>query len=202
MELVALRQRIRRAAPPTVSLEEQQDALVANEPRIRQVGKLFVVEVYSPFVKKYIVQEEWPDKARAMEGLKAEMKDHQRLLANLEEALKEGSEKANASVRVRQGDSTVKWERLSRRAKDLVELGKGIMALAQQKKEGPEAEASMVRELEALAEILASCLNNTSATKTLRPKADALHAEVAKVNNDLWAAVWKSREEDAGNTPR
>jgi hypothetical protein len=68
--------------------EEQLRLLEQHGPRIRPVGDLYTVEIYSPFVKKYIVQGEWNDPREATEALAYWMHSHQGSIRLLKETIR------------------------------------------------------------------------------------------------------------------
>jgi len=82
--------RIRREGEVEAALpssEEQLKMMSANPPRVKRYGNLYAVEVFSPFVKKYIPMAEWPDAAAAKKDLASWMEAHKETLTKLKQVV-------------------------------------------------------------------------------------------------------------------
>jgi len=69
--------------------KQQLALMMKNPPKVEETGGMVVIEIFSPFVKKYIPQVEYTNTKAAQKDLGVWMKAHRESLQNLRAALKE-----------------------------------------------------------------------------------------------------------------
>jgi len=78
------------------SFQQQLSLMMRNPPKVSQVEGMFVIEIFSPFVKKYIPQAEYTSAEAAQKDLNVWMKAHRETVQNLRGAVR--SEGKTASL--------------------------------------------------------------------------------------------------------
>jgi hypothetical protein len=77
------------------SFQQQLSLMMRNPPKVSQVEGMFVIEIYSPFVKKYIPQAEYLSVEAAQKDLNVWMKAHRETVQNLRGAIREEGKTAS-----------------------------------------------------------------------------------------------------------
>jgi hypothetical protein len=71
------------------SFQQQLSLMMRNPPKISQVEGMMVIEIFSPFVKKYIPQAEYTSAEAAQKDLNVWLKAHRETLQNLRGAVRD-----------------------------------------------------------------------------------------------------------------